>query len=173
MRNVSDKRREKSRKSRKRRGNQNTHSVFSNFFRRSYRVRDNVGKYVVQWSRPQMTVCRMRIACWTPKATNTHSVCVMLSSTKMAARTCLNVTLYEQCRCCLFVCLFCLSIQLKGSITQFIQTKFTRKILKYDLTFFTHSHKYSVYHFRFRVYKGKKSIDSERKRVYVSTHVLS
>jgi len=34
MRNVSDKRRE----------NQNTHFVFSNFFRKSYRLGDNVGK---------------------------------------------------------------------------------------------------------------------------------
>ena len=28
--------------------------------------------------RPQMTICRMRIACWIPKATNTHSKYVIL-----------------------------------------------------------------------------------------------
>ena len=27
---------------------------------------------------PQMTIRRMRIACWIPKATNTHSGCVIL-----------------------------------------------------------------------------------------------
>jgi len=27
---------------------------------------------------PQMTIWRMRIACWLPEATNTHAVCVIL-----------------------------------------------------------------------------------------------
>jgi len=30
-------------------------------------------KYVVDQDRPQMTIWRMRIACWIPKAINTHS----------------------------------------------------------------------------------------------------
>jgi len=33
---------------------------------------------IVQPSKPQMTVRRMRIACWIPKATNTHSDYVIL-----------------------------------------------------------------------------------------------
>ena len=35
-------------------------------------------KNVVEWGRPQMTIWRMRIACWIPKATNTHSENVIL-----------------------------------------------------------------------------------------------
>ena len=31
------------------------------------------GKHMVEPGRPQMTIRRMRIACWIPKATNTHS----------------------------------------------------------------------------------------------------
>ena len=33
---------------------------------------------IVQSSKPQMRVRRMRIACWIPKATNTHSDYVIL-----------------------------------------------------------------------------------------------
>jgi hypothetical protein len=35
-------------------------------------------KYIVEPNRPQMTICRMRIACWILKATNTHSEYVIL-----------------------------------------------------------------------------------------------
>ena len=35
-------------------------------------------KNIVQPDRPQMTIWRMRIACWIPKATNTHSEYVIL-----------------------------------------------------------------------------------------------
>jgi hypothetical protein len=35
-------------------------------------------KNIVEPDRPQMTVSRMRIACWIPKATNTHSEYVIL-----------------------------------------------------------------------------------------------
>jgi len=34
-------------------------------------------KNIVQLGRAQMTKWRMRIACWIPKATNTHSGCVI------------------------------------------------------------------------------------------------
>jgi len=37
-------------------------------------------KSTVQRGRPQMTIWRMRIACWIPKATNTHAGCVMLTA---------------------------------------------------------------------------------------------
>ena len=36
-------------------------------------------KNTVQASRPQMTIWRMRIACWITKATNTHTGCVILT----------------------------------------------------------------------------------------------
>jgi len=32
----------------------------------------------VEQGRPQMTIWRMRIACWIPKATNTRTGCVIL-----------------------------------------------------------------------------------------------
>jgi hypothetical protein len=48
--------------------------VFSNFF-----FSEDIAVCVIMWknivepSRPQMTIWRMRIACWIPKATNTYS----------------------------------------------------------------------------------------------------
>jgi hypothetical protein len=49
--------------------NQNTHFVFSNFFPPENRaVNEIMSKYMVETSRPQMTICR-RIACWISKAT--------------------------------------------------------------------------------------------------------
>ena len=38
------------------------------------------GKIFVQLGRPQMTICRMRIACWTPKTTNIFSEYVILTA---------------------------------------------------------------------------------------------
>ena len=65
MRNVSDKRF---------RDNRNTHFVFNNFFpRKSCRLWDNVEKYCRARHRPQMTIWRIHISCWIPKATDTHS----------------------------------------------------------------------------------------------------
>ena len=57
-----------------------THILCSvTFFRKTYRLWDNVEKiYIVERGRPQMTVWLTRIACWTPKATDTHSECVTL-----------------------------------------------------------------------------------------------
>ena len=64
MRNVSEKLVEKI---------QHTHFIFNNFFKknRSTFVR-YVGKNMVKPYRPQTTIWVMRIACWIPKATNTH-----------------------------------------------------------------------------------------------------
>jgi len=66
MRNVSDKSCTE---------NQNTHFVFSNFFSSS----ENCAVYEIMWEnivkrvRLQMTIWRMYISHWVPKATNTHS----------------------------------------------------------------------------------------------------
>jgi hypothetical protein len=74
MRNVSDKSCIE---------NKNTYFMFNNFF---FLFPANRAVYEVMWNdivepeRPQMIVGRMRIACWTPKATNTHSECVIRSS---------------------------------------------------------------------------------------------
>jgi hypothetical protein len=35
-------------------------------------------KNLVEWVKPQMTMWRMHIACWIPKATNTHTGCVII-----------------------------------------------------------------------------------------------
>jgi hypothetical protein len=43
-----------------------------NFFRKSCRLWDNV-KYIVLRGRSQMTIWRMRIVLWIPKATHTHT----------------------------------------------------------------------------------------------------
>jgi len=42
--------------------------MFKNFFSENH----------VERGRPQMTIWRVRVACWLPKATNTHSGCVIL-----------------------------------------------------------------------------------------------
>jgi len=55
-----------------------THILCSKFyFRKPCRLCDTV-KNIVERGRPQMTIRRMRIACWIPKATNTHSACEIL-----------------------------------------------------------------------------------------------
>jgi hypothetical protein len=52
--------------------NQNTIFMFKNFCRRSLRLWDNV-KNIVEPDRPQMTMWRIRIACWIHRATNAPS----------------------------------------------------------------------------------------------------
>ena len=69
MINISDKRC---------REQQNTHLVFSNFYFENRAVYERMWKNTVEWGRPQMTIWRMRIACCIPKATNTHTGCVIL-----------------------------------------------------------------------------------------------
>jgi hypothetical protein len=65
MRNVSHKSCRK---------NQNTHFVFSDFFFFENRaVYEIMWKNIVERGRAQMAIWHMRIACWIPKATNTHS----------------------------------------------------------------------------------------------------
>ena len=57
--------------------NQNTHFMFSNFFF-NRPVCEKIWKNIVEPGRPQMTIWRMRFACWIPEATNTHSEYVTL-----------------------------------------------------------------------------------------------
>ena len=49
------------------------HFVFSNFFFENRDVYEIMWKNITERSRPQMTNLHMRIACWIPKATNTHT----------------------------------------------------------------------------------------------------
>ena len=54
------------------------HILFSvTLKKKSYPLWDKVEEFC-RAGRPQMTIWRMRIACWIPKATNTHSEYVML-----------------------------------------------------------------------------------------------
>jgi hypothetical protein len=108
MRNVSDK---------SCRENQNTHFVFGDFFE-SRTVYEIIWKNMVEPGRPQMTVRRMRIACWIPKATNTHWGCnaYCFSTASVVTQTrliscfvklhvyiiiCRNVTVSLNCELCL------------------------------------------------------------------------
>jgi hypothetical protein len=70
LRNVSNKSRTE---------NQNTNFMFNNFFFLQNRpVYEIMWKNIVERVRPQMTIWRMRIACRTPNATNTHSEYVII-----------------------------------------------------------------------------------------------
>jgi len=52
--------------------------MFNNFHPENRVVYEIIWKNIVERGRPQVTVWRMRIACWIPKATNTHSEYVIL-----------------------------------------------------------------------------------------------
>jgi len=60
------------------RANQNTHFVLNNFFPDNRVVCEIMWKNILERCRPQMTIWRMRIACWIPKATDTHLQHVIL-----------------------------------------------------------------------------------------------
>jgi len=47
------------------------------FFFRNCAAYEIICKNTVERGRPQMTIWRMRIACWISKATNTHTACVI------------------------------------------------------------------------------------------------
>jgi hypothetical protein len=65
MRNVSDKRFTE---------NRITHFMFTHVFFENLVVYEIMWeKNIVERDRPQLTMCRVRIACWITKATNTHS----------------------------------------------------------------------------------------------------
>jgi len=85
------------------RENQNIHFVYSNFFFfENCAVCGIMWENIVQTDRLQMTIWRMRIACWIPKATDTLRICntYCVSATAKVARTRLHVTLYVHCLSC-------------------------------------------------------------------------
>jgi len=45
--------------------------MFKDFFSKNLAFYEIMWKNIVQPDRPQMTIWRMRIACWIPEATNT------------------------------------------------------------------------------------------------------
>jgi hypothetical protein len=60
------------------RENQNTFTFNNFFFPENRAVYEIMWKSMVQPDRPQMTIWRMRIACWIKKATETHSEHVII-----------------------------------------------------------------------------------------------
>jgi hypothetical protein len=65
-------------RTKRRRENQNTHFVFSNFFPENRAVYGVMWKNIVDPDRSQTAICLMHITCWTLKSTNTHSEYVIL-----------------------------------------------------------------------------------------------
>jgi len=55
---------------------QNTHFIFNNFLFENCAIYERMWKNNVQLSRPHMTIRYMCTACWIPKATNTHRICI-------------------------------------------------------------------------------------------------
>jgi hypothetical protein len=55
-----------------------TRFMFTSFFLESRAVYELMWQNKVEWGRPQMTMWRMRIACWIPKAANTQSKHIIL-----------------------------------------------------------------------------------------------
>ena len=70
------------------------------FFFENRAVYEKMWVNIVERGRPQMTIWRMRIACWIPKATNTHSGCVTAT---IVARTRLNVNVTHSLPVLLFI----------------------------------------------------------------------
>jgi hypothetical protein len=67
------------------RENDNAHFMFINFppfapppQKKNRAVYEIMWKSIRESVRPQMTIWRMHITCWIPKATNTHTGCLML-----------------------------------------------------------------------------------------------
>ena len=76
------------------------HCMFNKLFFENCVVCDVTSKNIVLPDKQQMTIWLRRIACWIPKATDTHSECVILipfPTATMVARTRLNVTSYVNC----------------------------------------------------------------------------
>ena len=55
-------------------GNKNTRFVFNHFFFSESSAVYEMWKNTVEWLRPQMTIWRMRTACWITKGTHTHNM---------------------------------------------------------------------------------------------------
>ena len=67
-----------------------THILCSITFSENRAVYEIVWTNIVEPDRPQMTIRRMRVACWIPKATNTHPEYVItrcFSTATMVVRT--------------------------------------------------------------------------------------
>ena len=68
-------------------------------------------KNVVDQGKPQIKIRRMRIACWKPKATNTHQVYVILNAFP------LQQWLHERTSILRFACIACLVLNFNSKET--------------------------------------------------------
>ena len=77
--------------------------MFSNFFFENLAVYKIMRKNTLERGRPHMAIWRIRIACWIPKATNTHRMCSShcFSTPTMVARTLPSDMLYVHCLSCI------------------------------------------------------------------------
>jgi hypothetical protein len=64
-------------------GNQNTRFCSQELLPKIVPVLRYCGKNIVEPGKPQMTKWRMRIACWIPRATNTHSGYILIENQQM------------------------------------------------------------------------------------------
>ena len=83
-------------------------------------------KNIEQQDRPQMTVWRMRISRWIPKATNTHSQYVILPAFP------LKQWLHERSvisRYTYIACVVVISVSLSGSIMELKQQMLSTKLM--------------------------------------------
>jgi hypothetical protein len=81
------------------RENQNKRSLFNNFFFENRTVCTIMWKNFVRPARPQMTIWRIRVAFWKPKATNTRSeyvIFIALPRQKVVSRKHLSVRLIRE-----------------------------------------------------------------------------
>jgi hypothetical protein len=65
---------------------QKTHLMFNNLFPENRAVYEITRKNILERGRPQMTIRRMRNACWISKATNAHSEYVILVAFSLQQR---------------------------------------------------------------------------------------
>ena len=76
------------------------YSVFFFFFQ-NHVAYEIMCKNIVELGRPQMTIWRMRIASWIPRATHTHTLAICnthcFTTVIMVAQTLVSVTLYMFC----------------------------------------------------------------------------
>ena len=82
---------------------QNTHFMFCNVFFKNLAIYEIMWKNNGELDGPSLTVWRMCIACWIPKATNTHSEYVIANffyASMMVAQIHDSVEVYVHCLSC-------------------------------------------------------------------------
>jgi hypothetical protein len=92
------------------------------FFRKSWRLRHNLKKYIVERGRPQMTIRRMRNACWITKSTHPHSQHVIFIAFP------LQQWLYESALLlfCIYIYLSCSFIIMLVSVSVFVELLYSK-----------------------------------------------